>query len=119
MHWLKLWTRGWLEGSVRFDLTPAQRSVFIDLLAMARESRNPPWIQMNENQGYPHSWIAQKLNVPLDLLEETLELCKKQGRIYENETGIKIMKFEVYQGIERKSSRKKKQQENPDETVRR
>ncbi|GAJ20643.1 unnamed protein product [marine sediment metagenome] len=84
MHWLKLWTRGWLEGSIRFDLTPAQRSVFIDLCALARESRNPPWVQANDITAYPHSWLASKLNIPLDLLEETLEACKKQKRISEN-----------------------------------
>ena len=97
MHWLKLWTRGWLEGSVRFDLTPAQRSVFLDLCALARESRNPPWVQANETTAYPHHWLANKLNIPLDLLEETIEICKKQIRISENSTGIKVLKFEYYQ----------------------
>ena len=97
MHWLKLWTRGWLEGSIRFDLTPAQRSVFIDLCALARESRNPPWVQANETTAYPHSWLANKLNIPLDLLETTLQSCKVQQRISENDTGIKVLKFEHYQ----------------------
>ena len=107
MHWLKLWTRGWLEGSIRFDLTPAQRSVFIDLCALARESRNPPMVQANETVAYPHSWLASKLNIPLELLEETLEICKKQSRISENTTGIKVLKFEHYQEKMTEHSQKK------------
>lgn len=97
MHWLKLWTRGWLEGSIRFDLTPAQRSVFLDLCALARESRNPPWVQANETTAYPHHWLASKLNIPLELLEETLRICEEQKRVSENDTGIKVLKFQYYQ----------------------
>ncbi|MBA7645898.1 hypothetical protein ES703_53658 [subsurface metagenome] len=116
MHWLKLWTRGWLEGSIRFDLTPAQRSVFIDLCALARESRNPPMVQANETTAYPHPWLASKLNIPMDLLEETLEICKKQKRISENDTGIKVLKFEFYQ--EKKSQRGKKEKgDDPDKFI--
>jgi hypothetical protein len=78
-------------------MTPAQRSVFVDLIAMARESRNPPFIQANPTTAYPHSWLASKLNIALDLLEEALEVCKAQGRISENSTGIKILNFDFYQ----------------------
>jgi len=112
-HWLKLWTRGWLEGSIRFDLTAAQRSVFVDLCALARESRNPPMVQANETTAYPHSWLASKLNIPLDLLEETLEICKKgpDPRISENNTGIKVLKFQYYQ--EKHTEKKKPEEGNP------
>jgi hypothetical protein len=71
--------------------------VFVDLIAMARESRNPPFIQANPTTAYPHSWLASKLNIALDLLEEALEVCKAQGRISENSTGIKILNFDFYQ----------------------
>lgn len=119
MHWLKLWTRGWLEGSIRFDLTPAQRSVFLDLCALARESRNPPMVQANETTAYPHSWLASKLNIPLELLEETLRICIEQKRISENTTGIKVLKFQYYQSRqekpsgERKPSQKKRGESSP------
>lgn len=112
MHWLKLWTRGWLEGSIRFDLTPAQRSVFIDLCALARESRNPPIVQANETTAYPHSWLANKLNIPLDLLEDTLAVCIKQRRLSENSTGIKVIKFEFYQ--EKGPQRGEEAKDDPD-----
>lgn len=115
MHWLKLWTRGWLEGSIRFDLTPAQRSVFIDLCALARESRNPPWVQANETTAYPHSWLSSKLNIPLELLEETIEICKNQKRVSENTTGIKVLKFEYYQAKPEKGEKgSKKSEDEPD-----
>jgi hypothetical protein len=88
-------------------MTPAQRSVFIDLIAMARESRNPPFIQANPTTAYPHSWLASKLNIPVELLEETLEICRAQGRISENSTGIKILKFDYYQSPEERERQKK------------
>lgn len=117
MHWLKLWTRGWLEGSIRFDLNPAERSVFIDLCALARESRNPSWVQANETTAYAHSWLASRLNIPLELLEVTLEKCNQQGRISENSNGIKVLKFEYYQSRPERPSKPKEKpvkDESPD-----
>jgi hypothetical protein len=49
------------------------------------------------------------------LLEETLEACKKQKRISENTTGIKVLKFEYYQ--EKKSQRGKKEEADPDKFI--
>jgi len=111
-HWLNLWTRGWLAGSIRVDLTAAQRSVFLDLCALARESRNPPMVQANETTAYPHSWLANKLNIPLKLLEETLKICKKQDRISENDTGIKVLKFGYYQGEQKRSLQEEQKEVN-------
>jgi hypothetical protein len=82
---------------------------------LARESRNPPWVQANETTAYPHSWLASKLNIPLDLLERTLELCKKQKRISENNTGIRVLKFEFYQ--EKGSQGGKKVEGDPDKYI--
>jgi len=46
---------------------------------------------------FPHNWIAGTLNVSIELLEETLLKCKKSGRIYENNDGIKILNWGKYQ----------------------
>jgi len=54
-------------------------------------------VQANETTAYPHIWLAQKLNIPLELLNETLRICQEQERISENSDGIRIMKFEYYQ----------------------
>jgi len=73
-------------------------------------------VQANETTAYPHPWLASKLNIPMDLLEETLEICKKQKRISENDTGIKVLKFEFYQ--EKKSQRGKKEKgDDPDKFI--
>jgi DnaD/phage-associated family protein len=103
MYWLKLHTKGWLRGSIRFDLTPAERSVFLDLVALARESRNPPWVQANETTPYRHDWLASTLNIDLDLLESTLRKCKlpPDPRLMENSHGIFIINFERYQEREK------------------
>jgi len=83
---------------------------------MAREGRNPPWVQANETTAYPHSWLASALNIPLELLEETLEICKKQDRVSENDTGIKILKFAYYQDQE-ESERAKPDKEPADKYI--
>ncbi|MBA7593184.1 hypothetical protein ES703_00101 [subsurface metagenome] len=59
-------------------------------------------VQANETTAYPHSWLASKLNIPIDLLEETLEICIKQERISESNTGIKVLKFDYYQETKRR-----------------
>lgn len=111
--WLRLWTRGWLDGSIRFDMSPEQRSVFLDLCALARQSRNPPWVQANPQMGYPHEWLAQRLNIPLELLEDTLQVCIQQERIEENGQGIKVVKFDYYQdpAVSRREAKDTKEQE--------
>ena len=103
--WIQVWTEELLEGSIRFDLTSAQRGIWIDLLAMAGRSRNFGVIQANPDTAYPHHWIANKLNISLDLLHPTLGLLKSQGRIIEDEKGIKIVNFSRYQqGAAKKAS---------------
>ncbi|GAI89686.1 unnamed protein product, partial [marine sediment metagenome] len=65
-----------------------------------------PMVQANETTAYPHPWLASKLNIPLDLLEKTLEICIKQERISESNTGIKVLKFDYYQETKRRRSTK-------------
>lgn len=99
MPYLKFFSRPWLLGSMRHECSVAERGVFVDLLAMANESRNRGVIQANEQMAYKHEWLANFLNIPLDLFEHCLKKFQETGRIYENETGIKIINFEWYQGI--------------------
>jgi len=40
-QWIKLWVEEWLGGTTRFELDPAERSVWADLLAMAGRSKFP------------------------------------------------------------------------------
>jgi len=67
-------------------------------------------VQANETTAYPHSWLASALNISLELLEQTLEICKTQERISENSTGIKVLKFSYYQ--DKPSSKEGKQKKD-------
>lgn len=96
-QWIKLWTAESLRGSIRFDLTPAERGVWYDLLAMAGESRTPGIIQATEGVPYPWPWLAQTLNIPLELLEQTLDKLEKTKRIKLNGDCIHIVNFDYYQ----------------------
>lgn len=98
--WVKLWTEEWLDGTVRYQLTPPERSIFIDLIALAGRSRQPGIIQANINEPYPHNILAQRLNVSPDLLDITLGKLAEQGRISENSNGIHIVKWQTYQTVE-------------------
>ena len=96
-QWIKLWTAESLRGSIRFDLTPAERGVWYDLLALAGESRTPGIIQATEGVAYPRPWLAQTLNIPLELLDQTLDKLKKTERVELNGDCIHISNFEYYQ----------------------
>ena len=100
-RWIKLWIAESLRGSIRFELTPAERGVWYDLLAMAGESRTPGTIQATEGVGYPKPWIAQALNIPVELLEQTLDKLASTDRIKMNTDSISIINFEYYQSNDR------------------
>ncbi len=69
-------------------------------------------LQANETTAYPHSWLASKLNIPLELLEETLEICKNQDRVSENDTGIRVLRFAYYQSEQKRSQLEEQKEVN-------
>lgn len=84
--WIKLWTFEFLEGSVRWELTPAERSVFIDFIAWAGKSRYPGIICAKKQEdgsyfGYPLDYIASILVCDISLIKEAIEKCKKHNKI--------------------------------------
>lgn len=94
----KSWPYDNLFGTLRHELNAAQRGVWNDLLDFAKLSRvRPGLIAPNKNTAYQHEWLAAFLNIPLDLLEETLILLKNSGRIEENGSGIEIINWKEYQ----------------------
>lgn len=115
--WVKMWVNECLEGTIRFDFTPAERGIWYDLILLAGRCRIPGIIAANENSPYPHSYIAGLLNVDMELFETTLEKCKASGRVAETERGIELINWSHYQSeYERqKPYREKKQQENDPE----
>ena len=107
-QWIRLWIPGTLRGSIRFDLSAEERSVWWDLLAMAGESRSPGIIQSTEGVPYPLPWLAQTLNIPLELLAQTLKRLVDTGRIIMNSECIHVVNFDYYQYPERMRGEKQK-----------
>lgn len=99
MPFFKLYSREWLQGSLRIENDAAERGVWTDFLALANESRNRGVIQANDETPYPHTYLAQILNIPLELLEHCIEKFTAQKRIQENDTGILIINFAYWQGL--------------------
>jgi len=95
--WIKLYVNSFLGGSVRYQLTASERSVWIDLLCLAGISNTPGLISDNDNRAYPHSFLANRFNVPLRLLKSTLSKCIEEGRITEDDQGLHITNWTNYQ----------------------
>ena len=110
--WVKLHINGMLNGSVRYQLLPEERSVWVDLLCFAGLGIKPGVISDNDLRPYPHSFLANRFNIPLELLENTLKKCIKEGRVTENGQGIHINNWKEYQSeYQRQQQYRKTQQE--------
>jgi len=98
--WIRVFASEWIDGSVRSDLLPAERSVFIDLVALAGLSRDDREGYVERSQGIPYTieQLATRFVIPLKLLQSTLFKCQKEGRIQVLEDGvIKITNWSKYQ----------------------
>lgn len=95
--WIKLYPVDCLEGSIRYQLEADERGVWYDLLNLSAICFTPGTISDKDNRPYPHSFIANRLNISIELLERTLTKCEEEGRISENDTGIHITNWASYQ----------------------
>ncbi len=95
--WIKMWVTDCIEGSIRYQLNPAERSVWYDLILYSALCERPGVISDKDGRPYPHSFIANRLNIPIALLEKTLTKCQDEGRISEEPDGINITNWERYQ----------------------
>jgi len=95
--WIKLWCYERLHGSVSYQLTEEEQSVWDKLLCFAGLCGLDGRICDSDLRPLPHDFIAHELHTSLELLENTLEKCKQEGRIIEDSTGIKITNWEAYQ----------------------
>jgi len=114
--WIKIYPVECLEGSIRYQLEADERGVWYDLLNFAALCVQPGVISDNDSRPYPHSFIANRLNVPLDLLERTIDKCKDEGRLSENDNGIHMTNWKFYQSEyqRQKPYRDKKKEEAVD-----
>jgi len=95
--WLKLWALECLEGSIRYQLSAAERGTWYDLLALARICGHEGVIADRDMRPFPRTFIANRLNIAQDLLEATLKKCIAEGRITENEGVLVITNWKTYQ----------------------
>jgi hypothetical protein len=99
--WVKLYCQEWINGTVRFQLSPEQRAVLTDLLAMAGNSRHPGVIAAGQTNGkytpYPTAWLAATLNYDQDSFCESLRILEEQGRIKIEDDIITIVNWSKYQ----------------------
>ena len=94
--WFPFWVDKWLFGSTRLELQPDERSVWLDLLALA--SKNEGYIRANENVAYLNSQLAGLLVISEELLQRTIEKCIKHDKIIQTESGTYyIANWEKYQ----------------------
>ena len=107
--WVKLWVSEWLDGTTRFQMSGAQRSFRIDLLAMAGRSRHPGVVCAGKDGdkwvGYPlKTFSALDAGGEIDI-PDTLDLFERTGKVIVEVTSevpiklykIVICKWETYQ----------------------
>ena len=119
MTWVKLYITGWLHGSIRYQLEPDERGVWADLIAMAGQCLSSGRICDNDGQPYPKQYIANQLNVPIELLERTITKCEKEGRVQDIDGVIAITHWETYQSEYERQRKYRKKRDNrraPNET---
>ena len=115
--WIKLHIHGMLNGSVRYQLEAAERATWVDLLLMAGVGVEPGLISDNDKRPFPHAFLANRFNIPLQLLEDTLRKCKEEGRVTEDGRGIQIINWDEYQSEyqRQKEYRTKEKESKPTE----
>ncbi len=83
--WVKLWCEQWLTGSTRFELSPIQRAIWIDFLALGGRSKTPGIIAASlipeSLRGYPLKWLAGILMVSEAEVEEALNQFTATGKV--------------------------------------
>ena len=113
--WIKLYCYQRLHGSVVYQLTEAEQSVWDKLLCLAGLCSNEGIVSDTDGRAYPHSFIAHELSTTIELFESTLAKCIEEGRLSEDEHGIHVTNWVAYQSeYERQKPYRQKQQEDED-----
>ena len=118
--WVKLFITGWLHGSIRWQLDPAERGIWADLICLAGECGKDGAICDNDKRAYPRDYIANQLNVPLGLLDQTIASCIRDGRVDLQGEIIHITNWAAYQSeYERQKPYRQKQpgKDDPDKYI--
>lgn len=102
--WIPLYIDKWLFGSTRIELSPEERGVWIDLLALA--AKDDGHIRANERIPYPLDQLAGLLRIPEALLKRTITKCirrKKLNRL--KDRTLYVCNWDKYQFSDRHKRR--------------
>lgn len=83
LKWIPLWVDKWLFGSTRIELKPDERSVWVDLMALAAKDNG--YIRANPVTPYPIRQLAGLLNISEELLLRALKRFLETEKLLENE----------------------------------
>lgn len=98
--WFPIWVDKWLWGSTRIELAVEQRSIWIDLLAVA--SKDDGFIRANVGVPYQMTQLAGMLIVDVKLLEETIEKCIETKKLKRMKDGsLYVCNWKEYQFTDR------------------
>lgn len=75
-EWFKMHSKGWLDGSIRQQLTMEERSVWADLLAFANENRQRGVIARAKGIPFTREALAARFDVPVEILNSTIAKCE-------------------------------------------
>lgn len=105
MDWIPLWVDKWIFGSTRIELQPDERSVWVDLMALAGKDNG--FIRANPQTPYPPPQLAGLLCITEELLQRTIQRCIETGKIKEcdNSSGYYILNWAEYQLSDRHKRR--------------
>ena len=96
-RWIKVFCFETLHGSVSYQLTEAEQSVWVKLLCFAGLCGNEGLISDHDKRPFPHSFIIHEIHTDKDIFESTLKKCEDEGRISEDGQGIRITNWGKYQ----------------------
>lgn len=85
MQWIPLWVDKWIFGTTRIELEPDERSVWVDLMAVAAKDHG--FIRANVGVSYPSHQLAGLLCITEELLLRAIEKCLNVGKLAKCENG--------------------------------
>ncbi len=95
--WVKLFCYERLHGSMQYQLSEAEQSVWDKLLCFAGLCDQDGRISDSDGHPFPHSHIAYETHTSEKLLESTIKKCLEEGRLKEESDGFHITNWGKYQ----------------------
>lgn len=105
MQWIPLWVDKWIFGTTRIELEPDERSVWVDLMAVAAKDHG--FIRANVGVAYPSHQLSGLLCITEELLLRAIQKCINVGKLEkcENGGGYLLVNWDEYQLTERHKRR--------------